>query len=32
LKIATPNGDGKMKDGDHCQLIRREYFGETLRR
>ena len=32
LKIATPNGDGKMKDDDHCQLIRREYFGETLRR
>ena len=32
LKIATPNGDGKMKEDDHCQLIRREYFGETLRR
>jgi hypothetical protein len=32
IKIATPNGDGKMKEDDHCNFIRREYFGEDLRR
>ena len=31
IKIATPNRPGTMGENDHCQLIRREYFGETLR-
>tara|TARA_R100001377_G_scaffold67038_1_gene42331 strand:+ start:102 stop:893 length:792 start_codon:yes stop_codon:yes gene_type:complete len=34
INLATPNrnvNEAKMTDNDHCQLIRRQYFGETLR-